>query len=205
MGRAKGLRGVALCGVVAVGGLSAGVSAAARGDEERSDRAHGVAVAELRDADGAAIGTASFLARPGGSLRVKVDVSGLAPGFHGFHVHGVGQCVKPFTGAGGHLHAAGQAHGAHAGDMPPLLVLRDGTASARFETDAIGLEQLLDGGGDGSALIVHAGRDNLANIPARYTHPADATGTTGPDATTLATGDSGARAACGVVTAPGRS
>jgi len=40
-------------------------------------------------------------------------------------------------------------------------------------------------------------RDNLANIPARYTHPADATGTTGPDATTLATGDSGARAACG--------
>ncbi len=204
-GRANRLRGVALCGVVAVGALSAGVSAAARGDEERSDRAHRVAVAELRDADGAAIGTASFLARPGGSLRVKVDVIGLAPGFHGFHVHGVGQCVKPFTGAGGHLHAAGQAHGAHAGDMPPLLVLRDGTASARFETDAIRLEQLLDGGSDGSALIVHAGRDNLANIPARYTHPADATGTTGPDATTLATGDSGARAACGVLTAPGGS
>jgi len=41
-------------------------------------------------------------------------------------------------------------------------------------TDAIGLKQLLDGGGDRSALIVHAGRDNLANIPARYTHPADA-------------------------------
>jgi len=72
-------------------------------------------------------------------------------------------------------------------------------------TDAIGLKQLLDGGGDRSALIVHAGRDNLANIPARYTHPADATGTTGPDATTLATSDSGARAACGVVTAPGGS
>jgi len=57
-------------------------------------------------------------------------------------------------------------------------------------TDAIGLEQLLDGGGDRSALIVHAGRNNLANISARYTHPADATGTTGPDATTLATSDS---------------
>ena len=54
-------------------------------------------------------------------------------------------------------------------------------------TDAIGLKQLLDGGGSSSALIVHVGRDNLANIPARYTHPADATGTTGPDATTLAT------------------
>jgi len=205
MGRAKGLRGLALCGVVAAGALSAGVSAAARGGEGRSDHARGVVVAELRDAGGARIGSATFLARPNGSLRVKIDVSGLAPGFHGFHVHGVGQCAAPFVTAGGHLQAVGEAHGVHAGDMPPLLVLRNGTASARFEIDAIGPEQLLDGGGDGSALIVHAGRDNLANIPARYTHPADATGTTGPDVTTLATGDSGARAACGVVTAPGGS
>ena len=50
------------------------------------------------------------------------------------------------------------------------------------------LAQLRDA--DGSALIVHAGPDNFANIPPRY-------GT--PDADTLATGDSGARAACGVV------
>ncbi|MGH2900623.1 MAG: superoxide dismutase family protein, partial [Solirubrobacteraceae bacterium] len=197
IGRVTGRRGLALCGVAAAAVLGVAVSAAAGGGERHSDHARGVAVAELRDAGGAAIGTATFLARPGGSLRVRVHVRGLAPGFHGFHVHGVGQCVAPFSTAGGHLQAAGQAHGAHAGDMPPLLVLRDGTASARFETDAIGLAQLLDRGGDGSALIVHAERDNLANIPARYPPPADATGTTGPDATTLATGDSGARAACG--------
>ena len=46
---------------------------------------------------------------------------------------------------------------------------------------------------DGSAVIVHAGPDNYANIPTRYTGPV-------PDATTLATGDAGGRVACGVVT-----
>ena len=44
---------------------------------------------------------------------------------------------------------------------------------------------------------MHAGRDNFANIPERYhSHQYD---TFGPDADTLATGDAGARAACGVV------
>jgi Cu-Zn family superoxide dismutase len=41
-------------------------------------------------------------------------------------------------------------------------------------------------------VIVHAGPDNFANIPVRYAP-------NGPDATTLATGDSGARTACGTV------
>ena len=45
--------------------------------------------------------------------------------------------------------------------------------------------------------MLHAGPDNLANIPARY-----ATGTPpvpGPDATTKGTGDAGSRLACGVI------
>jgi superoxide dismutase, Cu-Zn family len=44
---------------------------------------------------------------------------------------------------------------------------------------------------------VHAGRDNFANIPERYhSHEEDVFG---PDSDTLATGDAGSRAACGVV------
>ena len=74
--------------------------------------------------------------------------------------------------------------------MPPLLVLGDGTASMSFAMDALTLEELLDQSGDGSALIIHADRDNLANIPARYySHVPDASSTTfGPDPATLATG-----------------
>jgi len=194
------LRRAALCGVAAAGALGLGVAGVARGGED--EHGSGAAVAQLRDSTGKRIGTVRFLARPGGSLRVRVDVSGLTPGFHGFHVHATGQCVAPFTSAGGHHDAAGQSHGAHAGDLPPLLVLRDGTASTRFQTDALTLKQLLDARADGSALIVHAGRDNLANIPPHYhSHVPDDTSTTfGPNAVTLATGDAGARAACGVVT-----
>ena len=50
---------------------------------------------------------------------------------------------------------------------------------------------------DRSAIILHAGSDNLANIPARY--QSSASQTPGPDATTRETGDAGAGFACGVV------
>lgn len=194
--RTTALRRAAIGGLAVAGVLAAGVAVATGGDGESEH--HGAAVAELRDASGV-VGTARFVARSNGLLRVKVEVSGLTPGFHGMHVHAVGQCVAPFTTAGGHHNPTGQAHGAHAGDLPPLLVRGDGTANARFEIDTLTLAGVLDAGSDGSALIIHGGRDNLANIPAHYSHAPDAAGTTGPNVATLATGDSGPRVVCGVV------
>ena len=73
--------------------------------------------------------------------------------------------------------------------MPVLLVNEDGTSRGTFQTDRFSLEDLKDA--DGSAVIVHAKPDNYANIPERYAPE--------PDADTLATGDAGSRAACGVV------
>jgi Cu-Zn family superoxide dismutase len=74
-------------------------------------------------------------------------------------------------------------------------VNQDGSAELRFTTDRFTLRELFDA--DGSAIIVHADRDNLANIPERYhSHTEDVFG---PDSATLATGDAGARFACGVV------
>jgi len=70
------------------------------------------------------------------------------------------------------------------------LVNADGTGEARFKTDRYDVANLFDA--DGSAIIIHASPDNFANIPARYAP-------TGPDATTLGTGDAGGRFACGVV------
>jgi superoxide dismutase, Cu-Zn family len=150
----------------------------------------------LTDANGNEVGVAKLTQHKDNVVvRFVGNEEGLSPGFHGFHVHATGACVAPFTSAGGHYDTpgAGHGHGAHAGDMPPLLVNDDGTAEVRFDTDRFALGDLYDA--DGSALIVHAGPDNLANIPSRYSH---ATGT-GPDATTLATGDAGARVACGVI------
>jgi Cu-Zn family superoxide dismutase len=166
--------------------VAAGV-AMAGGDDRRKGKTK-KATATLVDGNGKKLGRVTLT-----QFRGKVTVAGrvkhIAPGFHGFHVHAVGKCEGPaFTTAGGHFSAPGQTHGSHAGDLPPLLVNADGSASAAFETDRFVLAQLRDA--DGSALIVHAGPDNFANIPPRY-------GT--PDADTLATGDSGGRIACGVV------
>jgi superoxide dismutase, Cu-Zn family len=79
-------------------------------------------------------------------------------------------------------------HGAHAGDLPSLLVTEDGEATLATATDRFSIADLRDA--DGSAVMVHSGADNFANIPARYG---------GPDQETLSTGDAGSRLACGVV------
>jgi Cu-Zn family superoxide dismutase len=187
----RSIRAVAAVAILAAGALVTGIGAAlATGDDDRSARR---ATAVLHDAAGQRVGVAVLRERHG-KVVVSTAVSRLAPEFHGFHVHAVGQCVPPFTSAGGHFNPGGVSHGAHAGDLPSLLVTRDGTAQLQFTTDRFTISDLFDM--DGSALIVHAGRDNYANIPNRYTNP---TGAPGPDTETLATGDAGARAACGVV------
>jgi len=166
----------------------------------------------LYNASGAMVGTVRLLPTDDGKTMVRVRAAGLTEGFHGFHVHAVGECdanstdtsgaTVPFFSAGGHYNPTTATHGEHAGDMPPLLVTADGTAALRFKTDRFRPRDLRDD--DGSAVIVHAGPDNLAHIPAatptgddRYhSHLEDIFG---PDSMTKATGDAGSRFACGVV------
>ena len=164
----------------------------ASGDGRSSSRKH--VKVQLVDASGADAGLVK-LTRQGKGVVVRAQVEGLTPGFHGFHVHSVGECVPPFTSAGGHFNPDGTGHGSHAGDMPSLLVLEDGTAQLQFTTDRFTIAELFDT--DGTAIIVHALPDNFANIPTRYQSTTE--GTLGPDSATLATGDAGGRAACGVV------
>lgn len=178
-------------------------SGSAHGGHDHGDHGHGGAHAKvekvlLRGTDDQKVGLVT-LRQTGDVVVVSGWTTGLTPGFHGFHIHAVGLCEAdapdgPFTTAGGHVTGgAGHTHGDHAGDMPSLLVTQEGWASAKFITDRFTLTDLRDA--DGSAVMVHAGRDNFANIPDRYS----AGGVAGPDAATLATGDSGTRAACGVI------
>ena len=191
----RSIKAITAAAALAAVALATGIGAAlASGDDddERSERR--TAVATIHDATGQRVGVAFFRERQG-EVAVTGAVRGLAPGFHGFHVHAVGECVAPFTSAGGHFNPTGRDHGDHAGDLPSLLVNEDESGELHFSTDRFSLSDLLDA--DGSALMVHAGRDNYANIPNRYIQ--EATGTPGPDAATLATGDAGDRAACGVI------
>lgn len=144
---------------------------------------------ELKDGSGASVGTATFT-KDGNHVQVTVEARGLTPGFHGLHVHQTGKCEGDFTSAGGHLQVgAANAHPA-SGDLTSLQVRGDGTASLVTTTDSVTLDQV-----KGKALIIHSGSDNFGNIPPRYSRE----GGTGPDETTLNTGDAGSRVACGVI------
>lgn len=146
--------------------------------------------AELRDARGNMVGTAVFSPAASG-LKLDVQVQGFAAaaGEHGIHVHAVGKCEPDaFTTAGGHFNPTARKHGlnspegAHAGDMPNLVL--DPQGNSTYVTTLAGISLGSDAGtildADGSAVVIHAGPDDLVTDPA---------------------GNSGARVACGVVSA----
>ena len=158
--------------------------------------------------DGAKVATAKFEFGDGYAT-ITLETTGvgvLTPGFHGVHIHSVGKCeansVAPtggapgdFLSAGGHFQVPGHTGDPESGDLTSLQVRKDGAALLVTTTDGFTKEELL--AGNGTSIIVHAGPDNFANIPAdRYTQT---NGTPGPDQTTLSTGDAGKRVACGVI------
>lgn len=52
--------------------------------------------------------------------------------------------TAPSHQPGGHLHADGQTHGQHMGDLPSLLVTEQGFALLAFTTDRFTLDDLMD-------------------------------------------------------------
>jgi Cu-Zn family superoxide dismutase len=182
---AAGAAGAAVLGGLAIALASAG-PASGDGWEAR---------AVLRDASGVRVGTVRFDGDASGTT-VKVAIRGVAGDdrYHGLHIHANTNreaCVAPtFANVLGHWSTPGLPHGQHEGDLPSVLVQDDGTGSATSVTGRIDPSLLA-----GKAVILHAGPDNFANIPDRYT----GTPPTGPDGTTLATGDAGSRIACGII------
>ena len=141
------------------------------------------------DGRGAAVGSAIFT-EGGSGAHIRLNLHGLPPGEHGFHVHSKGSCDpnmkdgQPVAAgaAGGHHdpdltgHHEGPAGHGHLGDLPYLTVAADGTDHETLEAPRI-----LDVASlKGHALVIHAGGDNYADQPAPL-------------------GGGGARIACGVI------
>lgn len=144
--------------------------------------------ASIVNAQGTQIGTAKFAPAAQG-VKVTVKVSQLTPGEHGIHIHATGKCEAPaFTSAGGHFNPTGSHHGIHnamephphVGDLPNLVVGKNGKGNATFTVEGATLE---DGANSlfhegGTALVIHAKADDLMSDPS---------------------GNSGDRVACGVI------
>ena len=165
--------------------------------------------AELKLADGTPVATADIqFTGDYATVTVRTTAPGeLTPGFHGMHIHQVGKCeansVAPtggapanFASAGGHFQVPGRSGHPASGDLTSLQVREDGSAMLVTTTDAFTAEELTSGAG--TSIIIHEKADNFANIPPeRYQQ---VNGDPPPDQATLATGDAGARVACGVIT-----
>jgi Cu-Zn family superoxide dismutase len=163
---------------------------------------------QLKAPDGTRVATAKF-DFSNGYATITIATTGpgqIAPGFHGVHIHKTGKCEPnstaptggapgDFLSAGGHFQAPGHSVEPASGDLTSLEVRKDGVGMLVTTTDAFTMEDLLTG--EKTAVIIHAGADNFANIPRdRYTQ---SNGIPGPDETTMSTGDAGKRVACGVI------
>jgi Cu-Zn family superoxide dismutase len=201
----------AAAALVACGGAEPlqGVQAATPALESSEDCAHLSATASLRDANGVGVGQITFTSD---GESTHVDVSAHLPvgqgGIHGMHIHandkpenGDGCVADPaqpasthFTSTDGHYSPAGDGHGHHDGDLPPLYFTEAGEASMRFLMDHMHLEDLV-----GRAVIVHAGSDNYGNIPIGDGPDQYTANSAAATEATAKTGNAGARIACGVI------
>jgi Cu-Zn family superoxide dismutase len=178
MMKARPLIALAACATAACtmnGGQRAGAA----------DRAPASASADVRDSGGRQVATASASQLSDG-IRIRLEVTGLAPGTYGAHIHTIGRCDAPdFTTAGPHWNPTGSEHGKnnprgmHKGDLPNLLVGADGRGAMEITVAsawvAQGSSPMLDA--DGASVVIHEKPDDYQTDPS---------------------GNSGARKACGV-------
>jgi Cu-Zn family superoxide dismutase len=143
------------------------------------------ATATLAPSSGStAAGTVKLTQLADGSVEVKVDLTGVPDGIHGFHVHDKGDCGDNGNAAGGHFNPAATAHGApaamphHAGDFGNVTANAAGEVRTTFTTRSVTVEAGPNSA-VGHAVILHANPDDLVTQP---------------------TGNAGGRIACGVVT-----
>ncbi len=122
--------------------------------------------------EGAVIGSLNMLDGPNGVLmEVTIAPGGLTPGWHGLHLHQVGDCsdVGVFKLSGGHMGMIENGHGLlnpkgpEAGDVPNIWAAADGSAGYEAFSTFVSLSDLADE--DGAALIIHADRDDHMTQP----------------------------------------
>ncbi|KAK0340285.1 hypothetical protein LTR94_031167, partial [Friedmanniomyces endolithicus] len=175
------MRLIALAATLAVASPLALVSACASSADAASLQtarapvgASGQAV--IVDAQGANIGRVDLRQGPTG-LVIKIEASGLTPGWHGIHIHATGACAAPFTSSGAHInhaepkapHGLLNAEGPDDGDLPNIFVGADGKANAELFTTRARISS--EGPGqwlwdeDGSAIIIHANPDDHSTQP----------------------------------------
>lgn len=131
-----------------------------------------VLITSVIGATGQSIGTATFRDGSNGMLlRLELNAGALSPGWHGLHLHMIGDCSDTgvFKASGGHVGKVDGGHGLlnpigpEAGDIPNIWAATNGSAGYEAYTELTSLSDLLDA--DGSAIIIHANPDDHITQP----------------------------------------
>ncbi|WP_428409148.1 superoxide dismutase family protein [Hyphococcus sp.] len=134
----------------------------------------GDASADLLNAQGEKTGEVALQDAPEGIL-MRVSISGLSEGWHGMHLHQVGDCsdgADGFKASGGHINPEENEHGLlnpsgyEAADLPNIYAGASGVAAAELFNTKLSLSDggpLLDA--DGFAVVVHENADDHMTQP----------------------------------------
>jgi len=142
------------------------------------------ATAQLEPKSGSNVtGTVTFT-KSGDEVQVVADIQNLKPGKHGFHIHEKGDCsAADAASAGAHFNPTHQHHGGpmtaerHAGDLGNIEADASGKTHLEWKgkLSLSGADSII-----GKSVVVHEKEDDLQTDPS---------------------GNSGARIACGTISA----
>lgn len=160
--------------------IVAGCESSSHADEKKSSAPVKTAVANVTRSKAAATqpswgnasGTVTFTEKGDGKVKVVIDLQGVPPGKHGFHIHEKGDISAPdLSSAGAHFNPhkqphAGPGHEArHAGDFGNV----DADVSGNVKKELV-VDQITIGTGAvddivGKSVILHAKADDLKSQP----------------------------------------
>ena len=122
-------------------------------------------------------------------IKIKVDIEGLSPGKHGFHIHETGNLLDKCKKCKGHFNPTNQVHGGpnsknrHIGDLGNITANQTGICKTQFIDNKIKLTgrkfNII-----GRTIVIHKNEDNLG-VP--------------KDEESLMTGKAGERLDCAVI------
>lgn len=145
-------------------------------------------------------GHIEFIQEEKKNVIIKVNVSGLKPGKHGFHIHEAGDLTDSCATACKHFNPTNKNHGGpndkerHVGDLGNIISNKNGISKVTFTDSKIklkGKNSII-----GRCVVIHESEDDLGrgglddkgNVIDKKTHQES-----------LKTGNAGKRIACGVI------